>query len=109
VNVFGKSSEDYLEDKIMCDLCLKKESVISYDIRFQGMTPFPISICNHCREVLKYFYLVICKTCGSMEFWNKKSYGSKFDVPPTDKFEVLATHTCLNCVSCQLYGDERRP
>lgn len=98
MNVFGKSSEDCLEGKTMCDLCLKKESVISYDIRFQGMTPFPISLCNHCKEVLKDYYLVICKTCGSMELWSKAYHGKKFDVAPTDKFEVLTTRTCLNCL-----------
>jgi hypothetical protein len=83
----------------MCDLCLKKESVISYDICFQGMTPFPVVLCNHCREVIKYYYLVICKTCGARELWNKKCYCKGLGVTPTERLEVLATETCLSCLS----------
>jgi hypothetical protein len=93
----------------MCDLCLKPEAVISYDIQFHGMTPFPVRICNHCKGLLTVYYLVICKTCGAMELWNKSYYCRKLDVSPTDKFEVLTTHTCLNCIGKEkFYGDERR-
>jgi hypothetical protein len=88
----GFESEDTKGGKTMCDVCLKMDSSVSYDIQFKGMTPFPICLCNECREVIKFYYLVVCKS-----LWDKKTYAKKLEMQPTDKLQVLTSATCLRC------------
>ena len=81
----------------MCDVCLKKDASVSYDIQFKGMTPFPICLCKECREVIKSYYLVICKSCGGFELWDKKAYAEMLETQPTEQLQVLTSATCLRC------------
>jgi hypothetical protein len=93
----GFELENTKGGKTMCDVCLKMDSSVSYDIQFKGMTPFPICLCNECREVIKFYYLVICKSCGGFELWDKKTYAKMLEMQPSEQLQVLTSATCLRC------------